>query len=207
MHFAADQTSELEELKSEKIGDQKKIIELQDKLIDKKEEELLSVRKTVESEMKSYSSAVQNGCTKALAPKKIAAAVKAVSEKEDRSSNIIVFGVPEEDNETVDSKVTDLLEHLDEKPKVTACRRFGQRKSATPRPISFSVQSSSTVFHILQKARQLKEIEGYKSIYLCPDRTIEERITRGKLVEQLKLKRSSDPDNRYYIRRGRLRVL
>ncbi len=182
MHFAADRTEELDELKTEKIGDQKKIIELQDQLIDKKEEELLSVRKTVESELKSYSSAVQNTCSEALAPRKLAAAVKAVSDKEDRSANIIVFGVPEEDDEVVDSKVTDLLEHLGEKPKVTKCRRIGLRKSATPRPISFSVQSSSTVFQILQKARQLKEIEGYKSIYLSPDRTISRR---GSLVRNL----------------------
>ncbi len=48
----------------------------------------------------------------------------------------------------------------------------------------------------------MKDIEGYKAIYLSPDCTPEERDSRRKLVEQLKQKRLSDSDNLYYIRRG-----
>ena len=122
-----------------------------------------------------------------------------------RSTNIIVYGVSEEDSESVDSKVADLLERLEEKPKVTACRRIGKSKPDTVRPISFRVQSSSTVALILQKAKKLREIDGYKSIYLCPDRTLEERNIRKKLVHQLKEKRTAgDPNNRYFIRRGEI---
>ena len=58
-------------LKDEKIDEQKKIIELQDRLIDKKEEEL----KSLKTAMKSYSSVLQKGCVDALEPQKIAAAV------------------------------------------------------------------------------------------------------------------------------------
>ena len=154
--------------------------------------------------MKSYSAVLQKSCTEALAPRKIAAAVKSVEEKVDRSTNVIVFGVPEENNESVDSKVMDLLDRLEEKPKVTECRRIGKSKPATTRPISFRVQSSCTVALILQEARQLKDIDGYKSIYLCPDRTLEERNTRKKLVDKLKEKRASDQNNRYFIRRGEI---
>ena len=142
-----------------------------------------------------------------MAPSKIAAAaVKSVEEKENRSTdiNIIVYGVSEEDSESVDSKVADLLERLEEKPKVTACRRIGKSKPDTVRPISFRVQSSSTVALILQKAKKLREIDGYKSIYLCPDRTLEVRNICKKLVNQLKEKRASDQNNRYFIRRGKI---
>ena len=54
MHFAVDQTEELDELKSGKISDQKKIIELQDQIIGKREAEIQSVHETVEKELKSY---------------------------------------------------------------------------------------------------------------------------------------------------------
>ena len=202
LDFAVEDLSEVEQLKSEKIEDQKRIIELQDEIIAEKNDKLDSVKKTVESEIKLYSSVVQKSCSEALAPRKIAAVVKSVGEKEDRSKNVIVFGVPEVDSESVDSKVVDMLERLDQKPKVSACRRIGKSTSATARPICFRVESSSTVTAILQRAKRLREIDGYQSIYLCPDRTLEERKIRKKLVEQLKEKRANHPDKRYFIRGG-----
>jgi hypothetical protein len=119
LDFAAEHQRELEELESEKIADKRKIIDLQEQLIVEKGNKLLSVQKTVESEMKSYSVVLQKSCTEALAPRKIAAAVKSVEEKVDCSTNVKVFGVPEESNESVESKVMDLLDHLEEEPKVT----------------------------------------------------------------------------------------
>ena len=202
LDFAVEDLSEVEQLKSEKIEDQKRIIELQDEIIAEKNDQLDSVKKTVESEIKLYSSVVQKSCSEALTPRKIAAVVKSVGEKEDRSKNVIVFGVPEVDSESVDSKVVDMLERLDQKPKVSACRRIGKSTSATARPICFRVESSSTVTAILQRAKRLREIDGYQSIYLCPDRTLEERKIRKKLVEQLKEKRANHPDKRYFIRGG-----
>ena len=40
-----------------------------------------------------------------------------------------MFDVPEEDSESVDSKVAGMLEHLEKKPKVSACQRIGKRKA------------------------------------------------------------------------------
>ncbi len=59
LNFAYDQKEELDELKNEKISDQKKIIELQENLIKEKDVNLDAVQKTVETEMKSYSSVMQ----------------------------------------------------------------------------------------------------------------------------------------------------
>ena len=115
-----------------------------------------------------------------------------------------MFGLPEGENEVVEDKVYQVLEQLAEKPKITSCIRIGQRKPSAVRPIRFNVRNSGTVFHILQKARMLKDIEGYKTIYLCPDRTVEERETRRKLVEQLKEKRQNNQQKRYYIRKGQI---
>ena len=57
---------------------------MQDKLIEKKDVELSSVQKTVETELKSYSSVLEKSCTAALAPQKIANVVRTVSEGDER---------------------------------------------------------------------------------------------------------------------------
>ena len=72
-----------------------KIIQLQSELIDKKNEELGSVKDTVETELKSYSSVLKESCSAALTPQKIASAVKQVNAQEDRSRNVITFGLAE----------------------------------------------------------------------------------------------------------------
>ena len=55
---------------------------------------------------------------------------------------------------------------------------------------------------VLRKAKLLKDVEGYKSVYISPNRTVEERISRQKLVSELKKKRSEDPNSNYFIHRG-----
>ena len=201
MGLAAKQNGQLEKLKDEKITDQDKIIELQNKLIKKKDEEL-NVVNTVSSELKSYSSVLRESCSAALEPRKIVSAVRKVAEREDRSKNVIVFGVPEEQEETVDNKVKLLLEKLEEKPHTANCCRIGQSKPGISRPIRFKVQSSDSVYQILRKAKQLRDTEGYERVFISPDRTVEERISRQKLVNELKEKRAADPNKHYIIRKG-----
>ena len=168
------------------------------------ESELKSVKSTVESELKGYSSVLQKKCSEALAPRKIAAAVHSVNSKVDRSANIVVFWVTEEEKEELEPKVQEILGHLNERPKISNVGRIGLKKCGVHRPIRFTVQSSSTAFGILRKAKELKNIGDCKSIFLSPDRTVEEQVTRKKLVEQLKLKRANDPLKRYYIRKGEI---
>ena len=77
-------TERIEELQREKIGDQQTIIKLQEEVIKKNSDELKEVKSTVQTEMKSFSSAVQRTCSTALSAKKIATAVKNVTDKDDR---------------------------------------------------------------------------------------------------------------------------
>ena len=199
---------QLEKLKTKKISDQNKIINLHQQLIIEKEEELQTIKKTVQKtvacKLKSYSSVVQESCTAALAPRKIASVVRKVSEQEDRSKNVIVFGLPEETEENTHSKVSEMLDKLAEKPKVSDCKRIGQSKPGTVRPIRFRVASSATVFQLLRKARGLKDLEGYQRVFISPDRTLEERVSRQKLVQMLKVQRQAFPNKRYGIRRGEI---
>ena len=196
----------IEQLQEEKISDQRTVIELQEKLINKKERELGSVSRTVEKELKSYSSVLQQSCSTALSPTKIASAVKKIAKEEDRTKEVVVFGVDEEPSECVTTKVVGILEQLEEKPRITGCRRIGQRVLgvSTKRPIIFSVKSTDIVYQILKKAKRLKDIEGFKTVYISPNRTIEERVSRQKLVNELKERRLGDPSGRYFIRKGEI---
>ena len=130
---------EYEDLKTEKIKDQSKIIELQEELISKKEEELKAVKESVEStvksEIKSYGSAVTKTCAAALAPKKLTAAIKTVSEKEDRKRNVIIYGLKEDDKK-LSAKVEEVLSVIDEKPIIRDCCRIGSVKEESIRPRS-----------------------------------------------------------------------
>ena len=198
-------TSQLETLQTEKISNQKTIIDMQQDLISKKNEELGEVTKSVEAGLiKTYSSALQQSCTKALSPSNIAAAVKTVTQEEDRSKELVLLGVTEEAGERVTSVVTKVLEQIDEKPQVKQCRRIGQPNAGAARPIIFCVRSPDIVYQILKKAKQLRDIEGYKTIYISPNRTREERIARQKLVSELKEKRRGDQNSRYFIRKGEI---
>ena len=94
------------------------------------------------------------------------------------------------------------MDHLEEKPLVTNCCRLGNATSTRVRPIKFSVKNSNIVYQILSKAKKLKDIDGYQAVYIAPDRSVEERITRQKLVAELKEKRLSDKQKHYVIRKG-----
>ena len=84
-------------------------------------------------------------------------------------------------------------------------KRIGQRAADSSRPIKFRVNSClETVFQILKKAKRPKDIDGCKTIYIAPDRTIDERISRKKLVSELREKRQSDPNSHYLIRKGEI---
>ena len=175
------------ELQEQKIDDQARILELQRDLIVRRDDELKAVHTTVQTEMKSYSSAVAKSCTAALAPKKIEAAVRKVSDKDDRSKNVIIYGVEEKDNEKLKEKIETVLEEIGEKPVVRDVCRVGVKKAdvKTPRPIKFTLSNSDHVNQVLRSARQLHSKEGYTSVYICPDRNAEERRAHTKLIELL----------------------
>ncbi len=120
---------------------------------------------------------------------------------------MVVFGLAEEEHEDLNSKVKVLLEQLEEKPQVMNCSRIGKAKSDRARPIKFSVSSSNIVYQILSKAKKLKGRDGYQAVYIAPDRSLEERITRQKLVAELKKKRSNDSQKHYVIQKGAIVVI
>ena len=115
-------SDEVESLKNEKISDQRSIISLQGQLIDKHEDNVKSVQSaiqtTVETEMKTYASAVTRSCSS----RKIEGAVKKVADKEERSRNVIVYGLEETAQEDILTKIQTVLSDIDGKPVISGCR-------------------------------------------------------------------------------------
>ena len=193
-------------LQEDKIDDQARILELQRDLIGRRDKDLEAVKTTVQTEMKGYNTVVAKNCTAALAPKKIEAAVRKVSDKDDRSKNVIIYGVQEEENEKLKQKVETILVEIGEKPVLKDFGRVGVKRSdvKSPRPIKFTLSNSDHVNQVLRSARQLHSKEGYRSVYICPDRTVEERRAHKKLMELLKEKRAAEPNRTHFIRNNRV---
>lgn len=70
--------------------------------------------------------------------------------------------------------------------------------------MKFNLTSANTVKQVLKREKLLRIKEGYRTIYLCPDRTVEERRALEKLKEELKLKRKLEPSKFHVIRNRRI---
>ena len=186
---------------------------LQEQLIADKENQLSKVMETVvssvgdtiQTELKLYSEAVavqgQSGGGNLLNQSALKCVVKDVVAAEDPGRNMLLFGLQKEADEDTMVKVGEVFSDIDEKPKLDTAIRLGAKgTSSKPRPVKVSVNNSITVSQILRRARKLQESEKFKSVFICIDRSSEERAEHGKLVNQLKVKRSVEPNKRFYIK-------
>ena len=148
------------------------------------------VEETVKGGIQTYASALESKCSEVFSGKKIAEAVKSAVQAEDRSRNVIIFGVEEQSNEIVEEKVAEIFSHLDEKPLVVQSSRMGLvPKAGRKRPIKVVLRGSDHVKQILRKSKNLKDIAACKTVFVCPDRSVEERQEIKKKVEERKRQR------------------
>ena len=140
-----------------------------------------------------------------ISTESIKSVAKQLALEEELGRNIMVFGLCEEDNEEINTKVSEVLESLGEKPHVEACR-IGKKTPSAARPVKVSFSSSSIVQQILKKSSKLSGTERFKSVFLAPDRTAEERVQRKELVLELKVKRRAgiEKDKKLFIRGGKI---
>ena len=209
--------------KSELVKSQFKIINVQSNLLASKLQKIDDVKsavletvesgmndcvKSVQKEVTSYSEAVSASVTtktvadvSAITEESVKRVVQEVKDDEKRSRSVMLFGVKEKDNESVEKSVGDILSSLNEKPRVEAIR-LGVKREGVTRPIRVIVRSTSIAHQILSKARKLKDNRLYESVFISPDRSESERVAHRKLVAELKHKRAQKPAGIFYIRRG-----
>jgi len=206
---------------------QSRMIQLQDQVI-KLQEQLLSakegvskaiefnehlkteffegVQKEVSSVKQSFSDVVKSGSIEnsaAISTESIKSVAKQIALEEELGRNIMVFGLCEEVNEEINTKVAEVLESLGEKPRVEACR-IGKKSPSAARPVKVSFSSSSIVQQILKKSSKLCGTERFKRVFLAPDRTAEERAQRKELVLELKRRAGIEKDKKLFIRGGKI---
>ena len=109
-------------------------------------------------------------------------------------------------DEVLPDRVQSVLQEIDEKPLVKDCVRVGEKRteSERPRPVKFSLRTADHVAQVLRSAKKLHRKEGYKSVYICPDRTAQERKQFKILIELLKEKRKLEPQRTHVIRNSKV---
>ena len=133
-------------------------------------------------------------------------AVKSAINESDREFNVIMFNVEEQDDddpsENYDADTAmDIMESagLNAVEGEFTTERIGALEKERNRPLKVKFDFKSTAFDLLAKSKNLKDDEQYGSVFIVPDRSREERVEHRKLVEQLKLMRTQNPDDRCYI--------
>ena len=199
-------------LQAKLIESQELVISAQTELSACKTEQLETLKKAVSSsvsdsvkaEFKSYSSVVQNSPQPVISSQALTTVVKNVVAEEDRSRNFLIFGLPEEEGEELNVRVSEVLETIGSKPKIEV-QRIGKKKTTgSPRPVKASVSSSLIVGQILGNARNLRHSEKFKTVYLSQDRSLEQRKERKELVQEMKRRALADPNKKFYIRKGQI---
>ncbi len=116
----------------------------------------------------------------------------------------MIFGLKEEETEKICDKVSSVFEAIGERPRIEASR-LGKRDNGTQaRPVKVTLSSSVTVHQILRKARNLKNNDNFKAVYIHPDLSPEERAKKRELVVKLKKLVSEQPGQKHVIRDGQI---
>ena len=210
----ARQKEVIELMKTEALADKAAVIRLQTDLPQCKDNQLQSLRTAVETtvqttmkeEIKSYSAAVAKTSISnapVFSTNSLKQVVKSAIEEEDRGKNVMVFGLAEEEGEQLEDKISGLLQELGEKPRVAACR-VGGTGTTECRPVKVTLPSATSVNQILLKTGKLKQIEQFKSVYVRPDMTPDQRSARKRLVEELKKLIDEQPNCYHYIKGGKV---
>ena len=116
----------------------------------------------------------------------------------------MIFGLDECAYDKLNESFVEVLETLEEKPKVETVGRIGAVKVGYRRPVRIVFRNSEIVHQILLKSKKLKNIANFRSVFLAPDRCPEERKKHRELILQLKEKRKVDSNKRHVIRNGQI---
>ena len=198
--------ADLDSLKREQLQCQSKLLSVQDELSVKKSAQLDAVKNTVEEKMSSWAAVVKKNSSSKVSQKEMKKAVKSAINESDREYNVIMFNVEEQDEEDPSENydadtALDIMNSagLDAVEGEYTTERIGALQNDKNRPLKVKFDFKSTAFDLLAKSKNLKHSEVYGTVFIVPDRSREERIEHRKLVEQLKLIRTQNPEKRCYI--------
>jgi hypothetical protein len=118
-------------------------------------------------------------------------------ESSDRAMNIVVFGVPEDKNNSVwHAKLSAALQHVTGRPvEITDAFRIGKfiENQLRPRPIIVKLRCAWDRRLILSNTRKLAELSEFRRIGIVPDEPLE--IRRKHTLKRLQDKSTRDGKN------------
>ena len=189
----------IDQLKTEKIADQKMLLKFQ-------QGEVNSVQETVKSEMKSWADIAKKNTNqrKQITENTVKQAVRTVNEEERRSKNLMIYGCTEDNSKDIGMIVKNVYQAMGfPLPKTIDAYRMGKEEPGKPRPIKVEFTNAGDVEYALVHARKLKT-SNLSTVYLGPDRTRDERIAHSKLVKEMKELFKKDPNRHYFIRNNKI---
>eukprot|EP00116_Pleurobrachia_bachei_P007377 sb/3467639/ len=161
----------------------------------------------MKKELRSYSAVISQNCAAAVAPRRLQNAIKRatspVEPEFDRSKNLMIFGLPEAENEDDAStrrRVTKVVSHLECSPVMTSTTRVGKKMETRPRPIKITLERREDLLLLLKKAKFLRKSDSLRTVYMSPDLTREEREDSTRLYQTLKQLRRDNPGRKYWER-------
>ena len=80
------------------------------------------------------------------------------------------------------------------------CQRIGKQNTEGIQLLRIKCEEEKIKWHLLKKAKSLKENERFKYVFKQPDLTKTERENRKKMVAELKEKRLLNPSTKYKIK-------
>ena len=225
LHFVGHLMDNVENLKNASsslqnrlIESQQQVISVQEELSECKTEQLETLKKTVKSsvvdsvkaEFKTYSAVVQSSQSSqsehVISKDILKTVVKDVVDEEDRSRNVVLFGLLEEDEEDVNGRVAEVFESIGHKPKVESYR-LGRKINDSIRPVKVILSSSTVAAQITSCSRRLRQVEKFRSVFVSPDRSPDQRRVQKDLVKEMKGRMEREPDRKFYIRDGQVHVV
>ena len=105
----------------------------------------------------------------------------------------------EEKNETLSNRVDEVFVSVGEKPSFVASR-VGKKSGSKSRPVKVTLTGNSSINLILAKAKRLRTVDKFKSVFLSPDRSPDERAQHRNLILELKQRIIEHPDKKHFIR-------
>lgn len=124
-----------------------------------------------------------------------------VKDRLSREKNILVFNVPEEDDQLLNIGV-DLLKDLSlPNIKITRSKRLGTISSKN-RPILLELDSPFHVHEVLKSKTKLRSIDRWRQVSISEDKTITQRIYMKQLRSEL-LKKRELGENNWFIKYNR----
>lgn len=123
--------------------------------------------------------------------------VEEALEMERRKMNLVIHGVPETDAEQDIEQVAEILGmglHMDFERHVASMVRIGKLEDNKARPLRIVVKSLDGKKEILSRAKDLKEVEKYKRMFISPDLTRKQQRVDKELRTELKKFREQGED-------------